>query len=84
MVLNQWQVGASPTPPPDDHLHSRGDVIFLKTLVLTNLYTQRGARTHNPEIKRGMLYQLNQPGAPRTDIFDGHIWGAELLLASSG
>ena len=27
----------------------------------SNLYTQRGARTHNPEIKSRMLYRLSQP-----------------------
>ena len=33
---------------------------FLKN----NLCTQHGARTHNPEIKTQMLYQLSQSGAP--------------------
>ena len=32
--------------------------------ILGNLYTQHGARTHNPKIKSHMLHQLNQPGAP--------------------
>lgn len=39
--------------------------LFLKISFLSYLYTQRGAQTHNPEIKSSMLYQLSQPGAPR-------------------
>ena len=29
-----------------------------------NLYTQCGARTHDPEIKSLTLYKLSQPGPP--------------------
>lgn len=38
--------------------------IFLKDFFLSNLYTQHGARTHNPKIKSPLLYQLSQRGAP--------------------
>ena len=31
----------------------------------SNLYTQWGAQTHDPQIKSCMFPQLNQPGAPR-------------------
>ncbi|CAD7686784.1 unnamed protein product [Nyctereutes procyonoides] len=37
---------------------------MLKIVFLSNLYIQHKARTHNPEIKSCMLYQMNQPGAP--------------------
>ena len=33
--------------------------------LLSNLYTQHGALTHNPEIKSHMLYELSHPGTPR-------------------
>ena len=36
----------------------------LKEFILSNLYTQRGAQTHNPEIQSPILRQLRQPGAP--------------------
>ena len=38
--------------------------------ILTNLYAQCGARTHNPEIKSHVLYPLSQPGAPLHSISD--------------
>lgn len=45
-------------------------VYFLeKILVLCNLYAQGGARTYNPEIKSGTLYQLSQPSAPPNCAF---------------
>ena len=31
---------------------------------LSDIYTQRGARTHNSEIKSHMLHRLSQPGTP--------------------
>ena len=37
----------------------------LKTLFLSNLYTQLGAQTHNPKVKSCKLYQPSQPGAPK-------------------
>ena len=37
---------------------------FQKILFLSNLYTQRGAQTHNPKIKHHMLHQLSRPGVP--------------------
>lgn len=33
---------------------------------LGHLYTQSGARTHDPALKSRVLYGLNQPGAPST------------------
>ena len=36
---------------------------------LSKFYIQRGARTHDPEIKSLMLYQLSQPGSPRVEFF---------------
>lgn len=33
--------------------------------ILSKLYHQHGARTHDPEIKSHRLLQLSQPGAPR-------------------
>ena len=44
--------------------------IFLKILLLTNLSLQRGAQTHNPEIKSHMLHRLSQPGAPTLCILN--------------
>lgn len=29
---------------------------------LSNVYTQRGAQSHDPEIRNPTLYQLSQPG----------------------
>ena len=37
---------------------------FHLFIFLSNLYTQREAQTHNPEIRSHMLHQLSQPGAP--------------------
>ena len=36
---------------------------FLK-IYLSNLYTQHGAQTHNPEMKTCTLHRLSQPGRP--------------------
>ena len=36
----------------------------VKFFFLSNLYTQRGARTHNPSIERRTFHRLSQPGAP--------------------
>ena len=39
-------------------------------LFLTGVYTQCGAPTYNPEIKRHTFHWLSQPGAPGQLIFD--------------
>ena len=39
-------------------------LLFFKILFLSNLYTQHGAQTYNPEIKSRMLDQLSQSGTP--------------------
>lgn len=41
-------------------LMGSASLFFLKS----KLYTQRGARTHHPEIRSRMLHRLSQPGAP--------------------
>jgi len=53
---------------------------FFKILFLSNLYTQCGAWTHNPESKNRMLYWLSQPVAPKynfkfwfTSLFSKHF-----------
>ena len=38
--------------------------LFFNFIYLSNLYTQHGARTHDPEIKSHIFFQLSQPGAP--------------------
>ena len=38
-----------------------------------NLYTQHGARIHDPEIKSHMLFWLSQPGTPLSSIFNAYI-----------
>lgn len=43
--------------------------VFIKLLFLNYLYTQRGARTHNPEIKSRTLHQMSQPGVPSFKVF---------------
>ena len=43
--------------------------IFLKDFFLSNLYTQHGARTHNPKIKSPLLYWLSQPGTPKCILY---------------
>ena len=40
---------------------------FLKILFSGNLYTQRGAQTHNLEIKSRRLHRRSQPGAPMAE-----------------
>ena len=47
-----------------------------RILLLSNLYTQRGAQTYNPEIKSLMLYQLSQPGSPASCLsrFNPALW----------
>ena len=42
--------------------------IFLKIFFLSNFYTQRGAWTHDPEIKSWMLFWLSQPGTSSPGI----------------
>ena len=42
--------------------------IFLKK-ILSNLYTERGAQTHNPKIKNHMLHPLGQLGTPGLSSF---------------
>ena len=42
---------------------------FLFFFPLSRLCTQRGAWTHDPEIKSRVLYQLSQPGAPDFPYF---------------
>lgn len=42
---------------------------ILSILFLSNLYSQHGAWTHNPDIKSCTLHQLSQPGAPINDIW---------------
>ena len=44
---------------------------FPRDLFLSNLYTQQGAQTHNPEIKSRMLHRLSQPGAPTKTLITG-------------
>ena len=38
--------------------------------LLSNLDTQRGTQTYNPEIKSHMLFPLSQPGAPKYLYFE--------------
>ena len=40
---------------------------YFEDYFSSNLYTQRGAQTHNPKIKSHMLYQLSQPDALRLE-----------------
>ena len=37
---------------------------FFKIFFLSNLYTQRGAQSHNPETTSRTLYRLSPSGAP--------------------
>lgn len=45
------------------------DFILFDWLVLSNLYTQLGARTHNPEFKSQALPWLSQLGTPILLLF---------------
>ena len=40
---------------------------------LSNLYTQRGTQTHNPEGKNHTLHRLSQPVAPKSLVFNWDI-----------
>ena len=42
--------------------------LFSSSFLLSNLYAQCGAQTHNAKIKRHMFYQPSQPGPPETPI----------------
>lgn len=44
--------------------------LTFKTFFFSNLYTQREAWTHDPEIKGRMFFQLRQPGAPNFCTFN--------------
>ena len=46
---------------------------FSLLFILSNLYTQRGAQTHNHEMKSRLLFQLGQPGTPRSSFTSGHF-----------
>ena len=63
------------------------DAAFFKVgfffLILSNLYTQRRAQTHNPQIESHMLHRLSQPGALEGISDHGH-WKFRLALGSSG
>ena len=52
---------------------------------LSNLYTQREARTHNPEVNTHKLYQMSQPGTPNMLLFliSFRMWKAEVVLSHS-
>jgi len=38
--------------------------LFFPFHFFSNFYTQRGAQTHDPEMKSRMLFQLSQSGTP--------------------
>ena len=42
---------------------------FLSIVFLSNLYTQCGAWTYNPDIQSHMLFQMSQPGVPIYFLF---------------
>ena len=44
---------------------------FLKLIYLSNLYTQCGAPTPDPEIKSCMLYLMNQQGGSYFQMWSG-------------
>jgi len=44
-------------------------IFFLSFYLLSNLYTQHGAQTHNPKVKSHMLFWLSQPGTPGSAFF---------------
>lgn len=48
-------------------------VFFLVFIYLSNFYTQRGAETHEPEIKSYILYWLTQPGVPANFLLKDQI-----------
>ena len=50
------------SPNPQNDLYSNSFCFLFK--ILSSLYTQDGARTHNPEI-----HWLSQPGAPLSQFF---------------
>ena len=66
---------------------SAANSFFLK--ILSHLYTQRGARTHSPEIKSCTLHQMSQPGAPvvqlilKVDIHPVLVFGKEFVVAAN-
>ena len=47
---------------------------FSRFYFLSNLYTQREAQTHNPEIKSRMLWRMSQPDSPCSEgVFKSQI-----------
>lgn len=63
-------------------------MIFLRFLSLSNLCTQRGAQTHNPETKSCTPHRLSPPGAPfiflQSVCSSGKGLLASLLIRGSG
>ena len=57
---------------------------FLRILLLNNLCAQRGARTHNPEIKRPVPHQLSWPGTPPGLLLIIHSSSYSLLSLCPG
>lgn len=52
-------------------LNSSNYIHFEKyILFLSDLYIQRGARTHNPELRSRTLFQQSRPGTPVITYFE--------------
>ena len=60
--------------------------LFFKLiyLFLSNLYHQRGAQTHNSEIKGHTLFQLSQPDVPTVTILNDQLPECQVLLHPKG
>ena len=69
-LLRKWglgkgcsELGLGPAPRSPEAPSSSLITLHHLCLFLSDLYSQHGARTHNPELKTQMLYQPSQPGA---------------------
>lgn len=51
-----------------NYIHFEKYILFL-----SDLYIQRGARTHNPELKSRTLFQQGRPGAPVITYFEPSV-----------
>ena len=61
--------------------HRGAPILFFKDFIfLSNLYTQHGARTHNPKMKIHAVHQPSQPGTPASLQFSKQVFIDPLML----
>ena len=71
-------------PPVSELLFLFSLFFSFQILLLSNIHTQCGARTHNSEIRSCTFYRLSQPGAPELLFPVSHASLAKYLIGKRG